>query len=522
MVHYRIQPFGYVGRNKLVERWMLLGESADPTDTAFAKQLQHTTDTLNTLIGKNYVPSYPVYVLSVLQGLDSATPIDTTASTHGYFYELFIKTTLARGRNRQDFDVIASYLSFLAFHMQKKDIKLVSSDQLKEIHQAYEQRYDIRRPFTGLTNQLVNQGIFTRVNDAYRFKYSYLYNYFVASYMRDHIAEQSVHKMLNNIAHAVHTENNANILLFLAHLSKDPIIISDLLKASRDLYSGYQPAELREDIEFLSHLWPGLPEAVYEGTDPKTNREAILAEMDRNAPPDMGLDGATTSDEDSDVDVEDPIVQFVTALRHLEILGQVLKNFPGSLESSIKLDLARECFHLGLRSLSVVLQMVQAGQSEILNEMSDEIKNRHPNMATWEIENRARESLIGIVHMLSYGLIRRVSKAVGSRDLVNTYERLLQESQSPAFSLINSALSMDNSSEFPYTLIRDEADAFRDSPLPLSVLRHLVVAHFHLFPVDFRTKQSISTTIGIKYPALQRVSPRARMLPRRGSGGTRQ
>ena len=94
---------------------MLLGESVDPANDAFVRQLHSTTDTLDTLIGKNYVPSYPVYVLAVLQALDTATPIDIAASTHGYFYELFIRTTLARGRDRKDFDIIASYLvlSFL-------------------------------------------------------------------------------------------------------------------------------------------------------------------------------------------------------------------------------------------------------------------------------------------------------------------------------------------------------------------------------------------------------------------------
>lgn len=522
MIHYRIQPFGYVGRNKLVERWMLLGESVDPADSAFVRQLQGTTDTLNTLIGKNYVPSYPVYVLSVLQALDSATPIDITASTHGYFYELFIRTTLARGRNRKDFDVVASYLAFVSYRMEKRGIKIIGSDELRAVHDAYEERYDIRRPFAAMLRQLVDQGIFTGVNDGFRFKYSYLYNYFVASYMRDHMAEPDVREMLGDISRAVHTERNANILLFLAHLSRDPIIIGELLSASRDLYAGYPPAELKEDIQFLAELWPGLPEVVYDENDPKVSRGAMLAEMDRNSVPDTGLDEAIVDEEQSDVDVEDPIVQFVTALRHLEILGQVLKNFPGSLEALAKLDITRECFHLGLRSLSVVLQLVRSGQSEILNEMSHEIRLRHPDMATWEVGNRARESLIGIVHMLSYGLTRRVAKAVGSRDLFNTYERLLQESESPAFSLINSALNLDNNSQFPDTLIKDVASEFQDAPLPLSVLRHLVVAHFHLFPVDFKTKQSVSSTIGIKYSTLQRVSPGARMLPRPGSVETRQ
>ncbi len=514
MVHYRIQPFGYVGRDRLVERWMLLGDSVDPTDNSFARRLESTTRTLNTLVGKNYVPSYPVYVLAVLQALDSATPIDITASTHGYFYELFVRTTLARGRSSKDFDVIASYLAFVSYKMQEKGVKTISDSEFKAIHQAFEKQYDIERPFELLKRQFVEQGILTNINDGFRFKYSYLYNYFVASYMRDHIGEPRVREMLGHITQYVHTENNANILLFLAHLSKDPVIINELLAASRELYTGHQPAELEDDIDFLAHLWSGLPDAVYEENDPKANREAMLAEMDRNTSPDMGIDESVDDQEEPEVNSEDPIVQFVTALRHLEILGQVLKNFPGSLEASMKLGIARECYHLGLRSLSAVFKMIQVEELAILQEMAQEIRYRHPDLGTGEIRSRAKESLTGLVHVLSYGLIKRVANAVGSRDLFNTYERLLKESQTPAFSLINLALNLDNRSEFPDSLIRKEASEFRKAPLPLSVLRHLVVAHFRLFPVDFKTKQGISTTIGIRYSTLQLTSPGARMLPR--------
>ena len=482
MVHYRIQPFGYVGRDKLVERWMLLGESGDPTDSSFVKQLVRITQTLNTLIGKNYVPSYPIYILSVLQAFDNATPIDISASTHGYFYELFIRTALARGRTGRDFDIIASYLAFVAYQMQEKGLKLVSGTEFKAIHRAYEEMYAIERPFELMRKQLLDQGILAYVNDGLRFKYSYVYNYFVASYMRDHISQPKVRQMLGTIARGVHSESKANILLFLAHLSKDPVVIDELLTASHALYSSHAPAELGDDIQFLAHLWADLPDAVYEENDPKVNREAMLAEMDRDSPPGSGLDDMASDEEESKVDIEDPRIRFVTALRHLEILGQMLKNFPGSMEAPVKLDIARECFHLGLRSLTVVLQMIRDGQSGILNEMSQEIRHRHPSLTSWEVSIRAKESFTGLVYVLSYGLIGRVARAVGSRDLFNTYERLLEESRSPAFKLIHSALNLDNSSEFPDTLIRSVAAEFQDAPLPLSVLRNLVVAYFHLFP----------------------------------------
>ena len=520
MVHYRIQPFGYLGRGKLVERWMLLGESGNPTDGSFVKQLFQITQTLDTLIGKNYVPSYPIYILSVLQALDNATPIDISASSHGYFYELFIRTALARGRSSKDFDIIASYLAFVAYEMQEKGHKVVGGTEFEAIHRAYEETYAIKRPVELMRKQLVEQGILADVSGGLRFKYNYVYNYFVASYMRDHISDPKVRHMLSDIARGVHRESKANILLFLAHLSKDPVVIDELLAASRALYSGYTPAELANDIEFLAHLWSGLPDAIYEENDPKVNRERMLAEMDRGGPAASGIDDMT--DDEEEVDVEDPLVRFVTALRHLEILGQMLKNFPGSLEAPVKLDIARECFHLGLRSLTVVLQMIQDGQSGILNEMSREVRHRHPGLASWEVGVRAKEGLTGLVYGLSYGLIGRVAKAVGSREFFNTYERLLEESGTPAFTLIHAALSLDNSSEFPDTLIKRVATEFEDVPLPLSVLRNLVVAHFHLFPVDFRMKQSISSTIGIKYSNLQLASPRARMLPPPKTGSPKQ
>ncbi len=513
VLHYRIQPFGYVARNKLVERWLLLGEAADPGDKSFVKQLDRLNQTLSTLVGKNYVPSYPVYVLAVLQAMDTATPIDITASTHGYFYELFIRTTLAKGRFSKDFDVVASYLAFVAYEMQQRGATIIGNTELKAIHRAYEREYDIRRPYESMKGQLISQEVFVEVNGECKFKYSYLYNYFVASYMRDHMSAPVVHDALTHMARNLHIESNANVLLFLAHLSKAPEVIEELLEAARELYRGYVPTAFEGDIGFLANLWSDLPVAEYQEKDSKKNREALLEEMDRNTPPETGLE--QVEDEVVEPDAEDPIVRLVTALRHLEIMGQVLKNFPGSLTASIKLDMARECFHLGLRSLTVVLEMIQNAQTEMLKDMSKEIGDTHPGMAQWQVDTRAKESVMGLVHMLSYGLIRRIAKAVGSQDLFNTYERLVGESPTAAIELVNSSLHLDNSKNFPYALIRDLGSDFQQAPLPLSVLRQLVVEHFHLFPVDFKTKQSISSRIGIKYSSLQAVNPHARLLPRR-------
>ena len=514
---YRIQPLGYVGRNNLTERWMLLGNDADPTDVSFVRNLTRINDTLDTLVGRNYVPSYPLYVLSVLQALDAATAIDLSASTHGYFYELFIKASIARGRSSIDFDIIASYLAYTAYQLHLRRATIISDSELRRIHEDYEVQYDIKRSYESLRNQFISQNIWMQINDGIRFKYAYLYNYFIASYIRDHITETRIRELIAEMSRGVHIEGNANILLFLAHLSKDPVVIEGLLSASRERFSGYTPTDLLTDIGFLSESGAILPQAVYEENDPRANREAMLAEMDRDAPPDDGASTSPIEEADSDTGIDNPITQFVAALRHLEILGQILKNFPGSLEGSVKRDIAQECYDLGLRSLSVVFEMIQSDQTEIVAQISEMLRKRHPGFTTHEIDRRAQETLTGLAHALSYGMVRKIGRSVGSRELSNTFERLLGESPTPSYRLINSSLELDHNPDFPALSIRETAFQFEDKPLPLSVLRHLVVSHFHLFPVDFRTKQSICASLDIKYSSLQRSDPKPRMLPRSGS-----
>ena len=520
IVHYRIQPFGFAGRYKLAERWMLLRENVDPSEITFIRNLDQVNNTLNTLVGKNYVPSYPVYVLSVLQALDASTPIDFNASTHGYFYELFIRTSLARGRTSIDFDIIASYLAYLAYQLEVRKVTSVTDVEFREIHAGFEAQYDIRRSYEPLKLQLLEQNILISVNDVFKFKYSYLYNYFLASYLRDHITEDKIRATISDISHSVHVESNANILLFLAHLSKDPVVIDELLTASRDLYTDYPAAELSDDIGFLAELGITPLDATYQESDPQANRQVVLAEMDRANPPDDGVGDIPTDEDTQEFDVDDPSVRFITALRHLEILGQVLKNFPGSLEGATKLNIARECYQLGLRALSVVFDMVRSDREEILKLFAEIIKERHPEFTALEVDNRAKETLIGLSHALSYSMIKKIAISVSSRDLSSTFERLLAESSTPAFKLITSALELDHKAEFPSSSIRKAASEFEDAPLPLSVLRHLVVTHFNLFPVDFRTKQSICDTLGIRYSTLQRTSPSPRMLPRANAGAS--
>jgi GTPase SAR1 family protein len=103
--HLRILPFGHLRRSTLVEKWFLLSPTLREDEELLAQRIRDVERKLDTICGKNFVPAYPVFVLSVLQAQESSTPVDTSASTYGYFFELFIRNALAVGSDKTQFDI---------------------------------------------------------------------------------------------------------------------------------------------------------------------------------------------------------------------------------------------------------------------------------------------------------------------------------------------------------------------------------------------------------------------------------
>jgi hypothetical protein len=69
--YYVIQPFGFRRRDVIIKKW--LTSNVDPNQNAvdLARRIDSVSKTLDTLIGKNYVPAYPIYILSVLLAFDT-------------------------------------------------------------------------------------------------------------------------------------------------------------------------------------------------------------------------------------------------------------------------------------------------------------------------------------------------------------------------------------------------------------------------------------------------------------------
>jgi hypothetical protein len=263
--HFRIQQFGYVRRNELAERWFALDPTVADDEEVYARKLVEAKRLMDTAIGHNYVPSYPVFILPVLQAHHHNETVDVRASTYGYFYELLIRRALAAGTSREDLDVKLGWLAYIAYAaFDRKLGPMLAERDLRKMHDEYETLYLIPVSFAGLIRDLTECAVLEVDGDKYGFKYPFISYYFVAAYIKDHLTEPAVQTAVVKLSDHIHEEVNANILLFLAHLSKDPFIVNEMMRRAATVFKDSPPARLSVDESPIPQLDKALDDVVYE------------------------------------------------------------------------------------------------------------------------------------------------------------------------------------------------------------------------------------------------------------------
>lgn len=501
---YEIQELGHVLREDLIGKWLSLADDHAMGAAQLTGRLDNAHVVLNTLIGRNFVPSYPVIILSVLQALEFGTSVDTNASTYGYFYELFIKNSLAETSDRlEDYDVKTAYLSFLAYRLFVEGITEPTLEDLRGLHEEYERAYALSLPFETLLEDLKKANILDTVAGAYRFKYKYIYYYFVANYVKDHVSEEEVRARISDMSEKIYVEENANILLFLAHLVKDQFAIGEMLSKAEKVFGEYEPARLEKDAKIFDQ---GSLEGVsYRETDVAASRRAALQRMDEIE------EAVRTSEIPNDTeqwDHHDEIFEFDVAMKTVQILGQMLKNFPGSLRSELKARLTKECYELGLRALAAMFEAVKEAREELMAHTIEYFKANHPGLTPRELEEMAMQDVVRFAQTTSYTVVKHVSNSVGSGALVQTYKTVLEENGSNAAHLIDLSIKLDQEADFPKVEALRVGRRLKPNDFALSILRYLVVNHFYMFHVDFPTRQSVCDNLGISYEKAARIIKR--------------
>jgi hypothetical protein len=516
-VHFAIQYYGHARRKELTERWFALDPAFAAESAAFARKLMDVKNMMDVAIGRNFVPALPVYMLAILQAHEHNQQVDVDASAYGYFYELLIRRALAEGTTHQAFDVKMGYLTFVAFTMFQRKLKEADDQTFREIHAAYEHEFGLPLSYADTLDGLLKAQILFRFAGKIGFKYGFIYYYFVAQQLAQHITEDPIPAIVHDLAGSIHEEDSANILLFLVHLSKHKTIIDQLLARAATIFATAPEVDFTRESSPLADLDRSSNELIYENKPAIESQDEVMRALDAQA--DVP-DGSPTilsprqADEATLAAFRATMLRYSEAFKTLQILGQVVKNFPGTMRAEEKRQVIVACAKLGLRTLGSLFALIRTDSDSLAAEIGAEIKVRHPNLTPPEIATRARQVLYGLTHLAALGLLKRISHAVGARALKTMYGVILESQPNPAGQLISISIALDQfSDEFPAADLIALGDELRQNELAFPALRNLVYGHLHLFEVDIADKQRVCAKLGISFKQIQRVNPMKRLVP---------
>ncbi|MGQ8875260.1 STAND family AAA ATPase [Paenibacillus sp. TSA_86.1] len=493
---FEILQFGHVKRAEFVEKWNTIGQMSMSDQDIIEKQDRMLAD-INTVIGNNFVPSFPFFLLILLQTAESGFPHSNKESAYGYYYELLITQSFINiNMQNKEIDAYYTYIAELAFYFYENEIVEFSKLEFSDFNTLLNRKYDLSHDFEKTVSKLTSSGIIENSNNSFRFKYSYIYYYFVARYLSMKITDEKIRSITIKMCTNLQVEEYANILMFLTHLSKDPFILNSLYDQAKKIFNEFEPTKLDKDISLLNELAVEIPKIVYNNIEVKKHREEKLMAKDEIERSKREM-ATTTDGERRDETVMDVVAKLNVAFKTIEIMGQILRNYYGSIEASEKLYLAEETYMIGLRTLNSFLSLVNNNVHSISAKIERIIQEEEKNPNKTEVEKLSRRVLFNLCCTIAFQTIIKISESIGSKELYLTYKQISEKHNMTSVKLIEISIKLDQLRALPYNDIKRIKESIEGNIIATSLLKLLVINHLYMYDTNISDKQRICSLLSI-------------------------
>jgi hypothetical protein len=492
-----ILQFGYVLRHRLVEKWCRLGKNYTDNEIETQRAIKRAEDQISTVISIDFIPSFPTYVLILLQQLEIASKLTTQSGSFGYLYEVLVTASLARKRNPKiDIDAKYNYLTEFSYYLYNNQRHSLTLEEMRDWHKKYTAEYRLTFDFDDLLGELVEAEVMDNRHGEYKFRYKYLYYFFVGRYFRDHINEDTIQSRIDDLSRRLYHEESANIMIFLCHLSKDDRVLNAMLAAARNLFTETARFDVSKNSEFFNKLNVDLPKIMLAARDPRENQNKALESRDEQNGRHTGSIAHMCAASEC-ADELTPQLAHNAAFKTIQILGQVLRNFTGSLRGDPKRQLVEECYGLGLRVLGDIFDNAEKSMPQWVEGLSEYIKSRGKKVDEAKIQTSINRFIYNILQAVTCGVIKHVSDSVGTEKAEQTLNEVAKGNDNATVQVIDMAVKLDHYKDFPKVKIEALIKEFAKNNFALAVVRRIVWQHFYLFTTDYALKQQICQKLGI-------------------------
>jgi predicted MPP superfamily phosphohydrolase len=516
---FQIREYGRKLRGQIIRKWLKLGREMAIAPSDLSHEENQLENVLNGVISKNVIPAYPFWIISILQMWKSEQSSNGNFGAFGYIYDGLITKQLEElGYDATKIDTIYTFLGRIAYFLFQEEQEDFTIYDLSRIDDEYFNNYKVRINVYQLAEKLVEARILRLSEETFSFSQPYIFYFFVARYIKENLAAQvnvqelrsKVFEMIEHIAY----EPYSYILLILVYLTKDRIFIEKIIEQAEQIYAELPPSDLNESVKFLNNLSPKIEQKSLPSPDFERNREEYWRNLDE-----MDEDDSISRPHSSPQMIRyhsdlDDLTKMIIAMRTMDLMGQILRNFPGSLFADIKLKLAQESYLLGLRTLQAYLKLAQESLEKFHEYYKTVIKEQRENGNKKDLNLPPDSLILWLSSGAAFGVIKRISVAVGHEDLEETYKDVKRNLENlTSVELIDLSIRLDHFRGVPHSQINKLAKDIRDNKFTFSLLKDLILHFLYMFYVEEKDRQKLASRLEInahQIPLLTNDAKRSR------------
>ncbi|HHW02050.1 MAG TPA: AAA family ATPase [Thermoanaerobacterales bacterium] len=494
---YKIREFGHLVRSRLIQKWHLIGREKYINEKELLRTHDSSKRIIDAIIGNNFVPSYPFFLLTILQTIEIGNPHDLKESTYGHYYSYLIIQALGKlSLSHDELDAYYNYITELAYFMFKKNIQEITQPNLKSFHSWFCNEYKVTVNLEEITSKLVAAFILEENEGVFKIRYRYVYYFFVAKYLANNINNNSIRETIIKLCKQLYIQGNANIILFLTHHSKDPFILQTLLQNAQAIFKEVEPIKLENDIDQINNLMTDLPKIILNDIDVSKNREKVLHKQDEADLLKEKNEVASTSDLSEGNSEIDYSAKVNFAFKTIEIVGQILKNYYGSLKGENKYHLVEQVYLLALRTLNTVFKLISINKDYLLNDIKQFI-DKNKLVDKDKIEEISKRFIFHLAELLAFSLIKKTSGSLGTEKLNEIFNEVKNNYDYISINLIDISIKLDYYKAFPFDDIQFLLERLKSNLFSRSLLTGLVLQYLYMFPTEYKERQKIASILGI-------------------------
>lgn len=326
--------------------------------------------------------------------------------------------------------------------------------------------------------------------------------------MRDTISSKDTREIIEALVLKLYKDENSNILVFLTHLSKDQFILETLINCSKTIFSDFPPLEINGDCNSIDGLVATLPKLVVDNVDIRKNREEHRKEQEKSEKlPELSDYNTINDDDEVDETGKELLNNLRLSIKALQVLGQIGKNYHGSLTITQLYDVVEEAYLLGLRTINSFIFFLENNTVSIVSligDRLDEILKEKNIKITEEKKNEIAKRLVFSLCLMMIGnFIKRISFAVGTDKLHETYKEIFDKYDWNSIKLIDISIKLDHYDYFPIKDIIDAHKSLKNKKISDILLKIFVKFYLEMHPASVEQLQKISAELGLDMKTLR-------------------